>query len=319
MQRIPREKALGYLLSKDVAPMLRVKPGERFVIETEDNVSGCIKSKHDLVTPDTVPGLGFLPAKANPVGGPVYIEGVRKGDVVVVHIEQIVPHHEGLTFFGIGIGPLDFHALWPQLHKPYTHIIPHWPGPSGTTRDGVAQFTEKVTWRLQPFIGTIALAPEWEAESSVLGQGPWGGNLDVRDIKEGSRLFLNSYNEGGLLFVGDVHASQADTEWYGAANECKAEVTLSCEVTRGKRLPGPRIEKADSIVAVHSAKPLEEAVNAAIMHLMEWMVGEHGVDPKEAYMHMSCNPDVRINVYQMCAINRLRYTVGAEIPKRYLT
>jgi hypothetical protein len=35
-------------------------------------------------------------------------------------------------------------------------------------------------------------------------------------------------------------------------------------------------------------------------------------------MHLCINPDVRVNVYQMIPVLRIAYTVGAEIPKKYL-
>ena len=191
-------------------------------------------------------------------------------------------------------------------------------GPSGTTRDGKGVFSDKITWDLQPFIGTIAVAPEREVESTTIGQGPFGGNLDVRDMKEGTRCYINCYHEGGLLYVGDVHASQGDTEFTGSADETGAELTLSCRVIKNKRIPFLRLEKDESIVSLFSARPLEDAVHNAIVNLMSWMVEEYGVSELDAYTHMSVNPDFRINVYQMARVGRLRFTAGAEIPRRYL-
>jgi acetamidase/formamidase len=318
MQRIPRSRALGYLLSKDLAPVLRVRQGEAFVVETEDNVEGCLRSEDRLPTVENVPGLAYTPAKANPVAGPIYVEGAGKGDTLAVHIDRIEPDMQGVTFFGIGIGPLDASPRWPELGKPFTKIIRHEAGPSGTTRDGRAIFNDRVSWELEPFIGTIATAPEWEAESAVLGQGLFGGNMDVRDIQEGNTLLLNCFAEGGLLFVGDVHASQSDSEWYAAANECRAELELRCEVIKGKRIPNPRIETPETIIQLCSDKPLEAAVNRAMIDLVDWMVTDYGVNAKDAYMFMSICPDVRIHVYQMCPIGRLRFTVGVEIAKRHL-
>ena len=72
-----------------------------------------------------------------------------------------------------------------------------------------------------------------------MGQGSWGGNMDCREIREGSTIYLNCYHDGGLLFVGDVHGSQADTEFYGIADETRAEVTLSCEVDQGEETSKP--------------------------------------------------------------------------------
>ena len=117
---------------------------------------------------------------------------------------------------------------------------------------------------------------------------------------------------------GDVHASQGDTEFTGSADETGAELTLSCRVVKNKRIPFLRLEKEDSIVSLFSARPLEDAVHQAIENLMRWMVEDYGVSEIDAYTHMSVNPEFRVNIYQMARVGRLRYTAGAEIPRRYL-
>ena len=138
-------------------------------------------------------------------------------------------------------------------------------------RDGTGIFNEQVTWDLQPMIGTIGVAPDREVETSAVGQGPWGGNLDVRDVKEGTRVYMNCYHEGGLLYVGDVHASQGDTEFYGTADETRAELKLKCNVIKNKKLPFVRLEKEDSIISLYSYRPLENEVESPIISLMDWM------------------------------------------------
>jgi amidase len=318
MKRVLRERSLGYIFSKDIEPILRVKPNESFVIETEDNVSGCIRDKNQLATVKFVPGLQYNPAKVNPIAGPIFVEGATKGDLLSVHIEQVLPASQGHTFYGIGIGPLDNSTQWPELTKPHTQILKHIPGPSGTTADGTVVLDDNYFWPIRAFIGTIGTAPEWEAESSVAGQGSWGGNMDVRDICAGNTVYLNCYHAGGLLFLGDVHASQADTEFYGTANECKAEVRLRCNFIPKKQIRSPRIETENSIITLVCDKPLEAAVTRAMIDLMELMVFEYGMDSKTAYLFTTINPDVRVHIYQMVPIGKLRYTVGVEIPKKYL-
>lgn len=61
---------------------------------------------------------------------------------------------------------------------------------------------------------------------------------------------INSYHEGGLLYLGDAHGSQGDTEFTVLADETRATVELKVNVIKRKRLPGIRIEKPGSIVAV---------------------------------------------------------------------
>ena len=78
--------------------------------------------------------------------------------------------------------------------------------------------------------------PEREVQSFVMIRGPYGGNFDVRDFRQGSTVYVNSYRDGGLLYAGDCHASQADTEYHGMADECRGEYVLSCEIIKNKRI-----------------------------------------------------------------------------------
>jgi hypothetical protein len=65
-----------------------------------------------------------------------------------------------------------------------------------------------------------------------------------------------------------------------------------------------RIEKPDALVAVNANRPLAVAVETATVHLMDWLIGEYGLTPTDAYCLVSTCPDFRINVYQMCKIVR---------------
>ena len=123
---------------------------------------------------------------------------------------------------------------------------------------------------------------------------------------------------GRLFYLGDVHASQGDTEFTGTAAETKATVRLRLELKKGYKIPGMRIEKPDSLIAIHVDRPLDYAVETATIHLMDWLISEHGFSPVDAYCLVSTCPDFRINVYQMCRIRNLRPVAGAEIPKTYL-
>jgi len=319
MKRIPREKALEYEFNKDTLPVIRVQPGESFVVETEDASSGRLRSPDILPIPEHCPLLKANPVKTNPVAGPIYVEGVEKGDLLVINIEKIIPDKMGHTAIYPGVGPLADSLRWPELSKPYTHIMRYSSGPSGTTRDTMIHFTDRIQWPMTPMVGTIGVAPEREVVSTIMTHGPWGGNLDSRDVKEGTKVYINCYNDGGLLFIGDVHASQGDTEFSGIGHEMRSEVTASCQVIKRKQVPFVRLEKEDSIVSLFASRPLEDAVERATINLLEWMIEEYGMSPRTAYMLVSICPDFRINVYQMVrSMPGFDFTIGAELPKRYL-
>ncbi|HJT33216.1 MAG TPA: acetamidase/formamidase family protein [Pirellulales bacterium] len=319
MQRIDREQARKYAFDWRDEPLLRVKPGESFEIETYDASTGFFKTPDDKAIPGRRPGFDRHPPLANPIGGPVWLEGAERGDTLVVTIEQITVADYSWIAIGPRRGPLGESTRWPELSSDYTtKIFRHTPGPSGTTRDGTLHFDERLSWPITPFIGTLGVAPDREVTTSLDGQGPWGGNLDIRDAAPGNRLLLPVSHPGALFYLGDVHASQGDTEFTGTAAETQATVRLKLELVKQKSVPWLRIEKPASIAAVCADRPLEIAVERATVFLMEWLIDQYGFSPGDAYCLVSTCPDFRINVYQMCRLGKLSFVAGAELPRRYL-
>ena len=319
MQRIPRDLARKYAFDWRDEPLLHVQPGEPFELETFDASTGYFRTPDDKAVPGRRPGFDRVPPLANPIAGPIYLAGAERGDVLVVTIDEIVVDDYSWVAVGPRRGPLGESTRWPELSGEYTtKIFRHTPGPSGTTRDGTLHFSDKISWPITPFVGTLGVAPDREVTTSLDGQGELGGNLDVRDVTVGNRILLPIFHPGARFYLGDVHASQGDTEFTGTAAETKATVRLSLDLIKGKRLPWLRIEKPGSLVAVHAAKPLEVAVETATVHLMDWLITDYGFTPTDAYCLVSTCPDFRINVYQMCKLAKLAFVAGAELPKRYV-
>jgi acetamidase/formamidase len=320
MQVISRDQARKFAFDWEDKPLLRVRPGRSIEVETWDAGSGFFKSPADKAIPARRPGFDRSPPQANPIAGPIFVEGAERGDALVVEIEDILVGDYSWIAVGPRRGPLGESTRWPELSSGYTtRIFRHTPGSSGTARDGVLHFNDRISWPITPFIGTLGVAPDREVCTSLDGQGEWGGNLDVRDVRPGNRVWLPVLHRGGLFYLGDVHASQGDTEFTGTAAETQATVRLRFEVVKGKRPPWMRIEKPDAIVAIHAAKPLEDAVHTATVFLMEWLIAGFGFTPTDAYCFVSTCPDFRINVYQMCKIGKLSYVAGAEVPRKHLS
>jgi acetamidase/formamidase len=319
VQRILREQARKYAFDWEDERLLRVQCGESFVVETYDASTGYFKTADDKAIPARRSGFDRHPPLANPIGGPVWLDGAERGDTLVVTIEEILVDDYSWIAIGPRRGPLGESTRWPELSGDYTtRIFRHTPGPSGTTRDGTLHFNERISWPITPFIGTLGVAPDREVTTSLDGQGEWGGNLDIRDVAPGNKVFLPIFHPGALFYLGDVHASQGDTEFTGTAAETKAVVRVKLDLLKGKRIPWMRIEKPASLVSVHAYRPLEGAVETATVNLMDWLITDYGFTPADAYCLVSTCPDFRIHVYQMCKVGKLSYVAGAEIPKRYL-
>jgi acetamidase/formamidase len=319
MKRISRDQARKFAFDWRDEPLLRVNCGESIEIETWDASTGFFKSPDDKAIPANRLGFDKHPPLANPIGGPVYIEGAEPGDVLTVEIEDILVGDYSWVAIGPNRGPLGQSTRWPEVSKKYTtKIFQHIPGPSGTMRDGTIQFSDNIAWPITPFIGTIGVAPEREVCTSIDGQGAWGGNLDIRDAAVGNRIHLPVFHKGALFYLGDIHASQGDTEYTGTAAETCATVRIKFQLSKHTRPPIIRIEKSDSIIAIHATRPLETAVDIATQHLMEWLVDEYSFSQVDAYCLVSTCPDFRINIYQMLVATGMDFVAGAEIPKVYL-
>jgi amidase len=320
VQRIPRDLARKFAFDWRDEPLLRVGRGESFEIETWDASSGYFKSPADKAVPSLRPGFDRSPPHANPIAGPIYLQGAERGDTLVVTLEEITVADYSWIAVGPRRGPLGESTRWPELSSEYTtRIFRHTPGPSGTMRDGTLHFSERLTWPITPFVGTLGVAPDREVTTSIDGQGDWGGNLDIRDVRPGNRILLPVYHTGALFYLGDVHASQGDTEFTGTAAETCATVRLRLDLIKGKRVPWMRIDKPESLVSVYANRPLEAAVETATINLMDWLIADYGLTPTDAYCLVSTCPDFRIHIYQMCKIGKLSFVAGAEIPKKYLS
>ncbi|MFQ5425890.1 MAG: acetamidase/formamidase family protein, partial [Gaiellales bacterium] len=210
MKRIRRDEAHTYALDGRLEPVLRVEAGETFVIETDDASTGLLTAGDLLPVPENTPYTAYSPARANPVGGPVFVAGVRPRGRIRIEIVAIDLASHGVAYNQPPISPLGADSTFPEAGEYFIERVEH-----GETR---AVISNRLSWPVWPMVGTLACAPEWEVRSTASGQGPWGGNVDVLDFRPGATVYLATYHEGGLLFAGDVHGCQSDTEYFGTAD-----------------------------------------------------------------------------------------------------
>jgi len=321
MKTFPKAKSTITEFGAHIEPGLIVDLGEKFKIETIDNFWDELGTPEARVDPASAKVKALQVFRANPVGGPVYVNGVEPGDTIVVDIEKIAVRDWGWTGTIAGFGQFTGRSYLSDIDENFSTVIKHVPGASGTLDDGYAVMNvgREVRWPLAPFIGVIVTAPERGIENTVTSQGAWGGNLDVRDVCAGHKIHMNASHNGGLLFLGDVHASQGDSELTGIANETAAEVTASVSVLKDRQVPGVmRIEKPNSLVQLDSARnagSMDRALDSCFMNMIRWLVDDYNMSKREAHLHMTANSLVRINVYQYTSGF---FVCGVEFPKSCL-
>jgi acetamidase/formamidase len=300
-----RAQSYSYVFSPYREPVARVNLGQRVVIHTNDAFEGRITSAAD------VPSLALKGAKfLNPQTGPIYVEGAEPGDTLAVYIESIEPTRDYavsclIPFFG----GLTSTATTRTLQDPLPEKVWLW---RITERGTIANADLNVELEWQPFMGTFAVAPDLEA-ISALAPGPFGGNMDVPDVRPGNVVYLPVWNPGALFYTGDCHARQGQGELCGVALEITAKVTVVFDVIKDHPIQWPRIESADAIMVVGSAKPMEDAARIANAELIQWLEAEYGLDRLDAYQLLT--QAGKLYVGNMVDTT---YSLVASIEKKYL-
>jgi acetamidase/formamidase len=304
MQRVTRNQ-ISYAFDRRLEPVLRVAPGERFVVETEDSRTGRTRTP-ETTTPEYLNALRAKGYHGNPVTGPIFVEGAQPGDTLAVRIHRMECDTQGY----FGYWPFLYH-LQDWLPDPVTRLV--------AIRDGHVRFdlptaagVHPLKIPIRPMIGCIGTAPGLEALDC--GRvGSHGGNLDTPEIGPGATVYLPVAVPGGLLFLGDCHPFQGDGELSGC--EMRAEVTLSADLlpswTRTQR--GIRVETGTHLVAVCGDRPAESAQWAAIREMILWLGERYGWSKEEARMFLTMVGDVRPGQIQVA-----EYTMRLIVPKEHL-
>ena len=299
-----RQGTFHYTIGPYSQPVMQVAPGDRIVVDTRDAFDGKIQTEQDL--PSQKLRVPFL----NPQSGPIMIDGAEKGDVVAVYIESMLPRGANprgtcclIPRFG-GLAATDFTAL---LNEPLPEITRK----IDLDEEGV-YWSRRVTLPYRPHIGTLSLSPEIDSINSLTPDNH-GGNMDVPDMGPGSITYLPVRSPGARLFIGDAHACQGDGEVCGTAVEYASRTTIHVDLIKAWEIDWPRLETEDKIMAIGSARPLEDATRIAYRELVLWMAAEYGYDQWDAYMMLSQCGKVRLGNFV-----DPKYTVAAGVEKKYL-
>jgi acetamidase/formamidase/creatinine amidohydrolase/Fe(II)-dependent formamide hydrolase-like protein len=249
--------------------------------------------------------------------GPIAIAGAEPGDTLVVDILKVRPNRDTAVSTQGGT----FGALVPDggtafLNEPFPRGRHVWQLDRERMTGTLAlpgSTLGSIRVPLQPMLGRVATAPEGDEAFGGLWPGRFGGNLDVSDVREGTRVFLPVAHPGALFYFGDGHALQGDGEICGSGLETSMEVAFRFDLVKGRRIAWPRLEDAEHLMVAGSARPLSDALRIAFVELIGWLVTEHGFDRAEAYQVVSQLGSVRV----ANMVDPL-YTVVAKFPKRYL-
>ena len=134
---------------------------------------------------------------------------------------------------------------------------------------------------LRPMMGCIGVAPAQKQSIRTQDSGPFGGNMDYNEIREGTTVFLTVNEPGALVFIGDGHAPQGDGELTGDALETSMDVEFSVDIVRGVSIGGPRAQNAEYLMSIGIAGDLQEALRAATADMTRWLAADYKLNSAE--------------------------------------
>jgi acetamidase/formamidase len=290
---------------RSLEPRLRIEPGDEVQIECVDASGGQV-----LPGMTTEEYLTIDRTKIHALTGPIWIEGAEPGDVL--EIDVLATRHAGWGWSSVVEG-LGF--LKERFHEPYLF---HWQL-EGESTSSLAPAVVPV----RPFLGVMGVARADDGTFRTRPPGPFGGNLDVRELCAGSRLYLPVYNKGALFSCGDGHAAQGDGEVCINGIECPLDVTLGFHLHKRQPLAGPIVEAsdkaaadstADAWVVVETGTDLLAASRAATGRMVDLLVERWGFSDVHAYI--LCSVAMKLRLSQL--VNEPVFTVSAALSKQIL-
>jgi len=273
MRRLSSDNVV-HAYSADNAPAYTVREGEEVVVETKDAFSGQVRSARDLfedVSMDSV----------NPATGPIEVEGMSPGDTLCVEVNRI-----RLAPTGVVVCSPELGLLAKDVRRSRTKIV--------QLKGAKAVFSDELEIDLNPHVGVIGVSPP-EGRYPTFHPGDFGGNLDTKEIGEGSKVYLPSFVRGAMVSLGDVHAVMADGELCGTGVEVAAEVTARFSNARHLSVRRPMIETKDTWICYAAARTLDEAVRLAASDMVSFLGHKCGMDFEDAYMLASLAADIGIS------------------------
>jgi acetamidase/formamidase len=182
------------------------------------------------------------------------VNGADPGDTLLIKIQKIVPRPWGANFNIPGMFG-EFPKQFPDGQVKYFYI---------DLERKIAEFAPDIEIPLRPFPGTLGVARAEPGRYNAVPPGPFAGNIDNRDLVEGTTLHVPVFVRGALVWTGDSHAAQGNGEVNLTAMETAfQEITITLTVDKTRNLQWPRIETPTEWITMGFDEDLNKALGNA--------------------------------------------------------
>jgi acetamidase/formamidase len=283
----PERRTLHGHFSRDLSPILSIDPGDTVVYRTLD-AGWTLEPERE----DGTPRRHFEPRdkdldSGHALCGPVEIRGAKPGMTLEIAINRIVPGPFGWTWAGDwpsdGTDPFGLHGKEAVLYWTLDRETM-----TGRDRPGH-------TIALHPFMGVMGMPPNEPGVHITAPPRPCGGNIDCKELVQGSTLYLPISVPGALFSVGDGHAAQGDGEVSSTAIECPMDVVdLTFRLRDDMYISTPRANTPAGWITLAFHEDLNVATRVTINAMLGLMAEQYKVERAEALALASVVVDMHI-------------------------
>ncbi len=292
---------------RTLEPVLEVEPGDTITFECRDAWDSLIKED---TTAEGVPKALEKREGGMPITGSVAVEGASPGDVLAVEILDVEHDSWGWTVFRPSTD--EFGLLYEEFEEWGLH---YW-----HLDEDVGHFVDGIEVPLDPFPGTIGIAPADETTRSMGPPHDAGGNMDNKHLTAGTTLYLPVEVSGALLSIGDGHAAQGDGEICGGAIETPISIDVRVDVQHDRNISQPQYHMSGGTasrgdVPTYStmgiSSDLMDAARKATRSMVDHLHEERGLSKHDAYILTSVAADLKINE----VVDKPNWAVSSHLPE----
>ena len=270
-----------------IAPRLEIESGDTVVFDCQEP-NGQVQPDWTLADYDRVDR-----SRVHALNGSVWVNGAAPGDALEIDILGLQHKGWGWSAHRPGLGLLAEDFEYSYFHQ--------W------RIDGDTIYStelDHISLPYEPHTGVVGVAPREAGRFSTFPPRDNGGNLDVRDMVIGSKIWLPVLVEGALFATGDCHAAQGQGEVCVTGIEAPMTITMRFKLLRGVNLPEVQLRrpspmsKLDTtgyhITTAHGPDLMENAKNA-VRYMIDWLVSNHRMSRSQAYILCSVAGDLKIS------------------------
>lgn len=274
--------------SRELPPVLTIAPGDRVRFKTLDVRWGRLEHDDPFVAAEPFPGRDLERDPGHAICGPVWIEGACAGMALEVRVISLRVGGWGWTSAGGHPSPWNTKL---GLDGPPSVPV-RWALDPDT---GIGRDAKGRTVELRPFLGVMGMPPDAPGRHPTSPPRACGGNIDCKELVQGSTLYLPIPVDGALFSAGDGHAVQGDGEVAGPALECPMQAAeLEFHLRPELKLARPRAHTPRGWITFGFHDSLDEATALALSDMLDLLDERLGCGRREALALASLVVDLHV-------------------------